>query len=131
MLSVLKDYILEEVKNYFIPIQADETTDVSTHCQLVLVLRYIDTNSNIQEGFFEFITIQNATADTIATALQERLSTILSHGLKAKLIAQAYDGASVMRGARGLPSEPLCLTKWLRIDSPEPLQHDGTSTVAL
>ncbi|XP_051233811.1 zinc finger MYM-type protein 1-like [Dicentrarchus labrax] len=102
MLSVLKDYILEEVKSAdFIAIQADETTDVSTHCQLVLVLRYIDANSNIQEWFFEFISIQSATADTIATALLERLSTILSHGQKAKLIAQAYDGASVMRGATG------------------------------
>ena len=51
--------------------------------------------------FFEFITIQNATADTIATALLERLSTILPNGQKAKLVAQAYDGASVMRGATG------------------------------
>ena len=51
--------------------------------------------------FFEFITIQSATANTIATALLERLSTILSHGQKAKLIAQAYDGASVMRGVTG------------------------------
>ena len=45
MLSVVRDYILEEVKNAdFISIQADETTDISTHCQLVLVLRYIDAN---------------------------------------------------------------------------------------
>lgn len=102
MLSVIKEYILEEVKSTdFIAIQADETTDISTHCQLVLVLRYLDANSNIQERFFEFITIQNATADTIATALLERLSTILPHEQKAKLVAQAYDGASVMRGATG------------------------------
>ena len=52
---------------------------MSTHCQLVLVLRYINANNNIQEHFFEFITIQNATADAIATVLLERLSTILCH----------------------------------------------------
>ncbi|XP_075965760.1 histone-lysine N-methyltransferase SETDB1-B isoform X3 [Anarhichas minor] len=102
MLSVMKEYILEEVKRAdFIAIQADETTDISSHCQLVLVLRYIDANSNVQERFFEYITIQNATADTIATALMERLSAILPNGQKAKLIAQAYDGAAVMRGATG------------------------------
>lgn len=102
MLSVVRSYIVEEVKNAnFVAIQADETTDISTHCQLVLVLRYIDGSSNIQERFFEFINIQNASADTISSALLERLTSILPDGQKAKLIAQAYDGAAVMRGATG------------------------------
>ncbi|XP_071371303.1 zinc finger MYM-type protein 1-like [Centroberyx affinis] len=102
MLSVLKDYILEEVKNAdYLAIQADETTDISTHCQLVLVLRYIDIHNDVQERFFEFIPLQNATADTIATALLGRLSTILPEGQEGRLIAQAYDGAAVMRGATG------------------------------
>ncbi len=78
MLSVLRDRILEEVKNAdYLANQADETTDISTHCQLVFVLRYIDGHTDIQECFFEFIKLPNATADTIATALLERLSTIL------------------------------------------------------
>ena len=81
MLSVLKEYILEEVKSAdFIAIEADETTDISTYCKLVLVLCYIHAKSNMQEQFFEFINIQNATANTIATALLERLSTILPKG---------------------------------------------------
>ncbi|XP_033986973.1 zinc finger MYM-type protein 1-like [Trematomus bernacchii] len=102
MLSVCKDYILEEVKNAsYLVIQADETTDISTHCQLVLVLRYIDPHNNVQERFFEFIPLQNANADTVATALMERLGTILPDGQQGKLIAQAYDGAAVMRGAKG------------------------------
>ncbi len=99
MLSVLRDRILEEVKNAdYLANQADETTDISTHCQLVFVLRYIDGHTDIQECFFEFIKLPNATADTIATALLERLSIILPEGQERKLIAQAYDGASVMRG---------------------------------
>ncbi|XP_064180996.1 zinc finger MYM-type protein 1-like isoform X1 [Anguilla rostrata] len=102
MLSVSKDYILEEVKNAdYLAIRVDETTDISTHCQLVLVLRYIDIHNNVQERFFEFIPLQNATADTIATALLESLSTVLPEGQESRLIAQAYDGAAVMRGATG------------------------------
>ena len=78
MLSVLRDHILEEVKQAdYITIQSDETTDVCTHCQLVFVIRHIDGNNNIKERFFEFIALPNATAETIAAALLERLSTIL------------------------------------------------------
>ena len=78
MLLVLKDCILDEVHNAdYLAIQADETTDVSTHCQLVLVLLYIDSHNNIQERFFEFIPLQKANTDSIATELLERLRTIL------------------------------------------------------
>jgi len=51
MLSVVRSYIPEEGKNAnFVAIQADETTDISTHCQLVLVLRYSElSNYEIQE----------------------------------------------------------------------------------
>ena len=40
-------------------------------------------------------------ADAIATALLERLSTIPPAAPERKRIAQAYDGAAVMRGATG------------------------------
>lgn len=101
-LSTVKHYILEEVKKTnFVAIQADGTTDISTHCPMVLMLRYIDIHTNVQERFYEFIPIHNATADTISTALLERLSTVLPEGQVTRLIAQAYDGAAVMRGATG------------------------------
>lgn len=61
----------------------------------------MDSNNNIQERFFEFLTIQNANAESIATALLDRLSTILPNGQKNKVIAQTYDGATVMRGSTG------------------------------
>uniref|UniRef100_A0A8C5GCS7 Zinc finger MYM-type protein 1-like n=1 Tax=Gouania willdenowi TaxID=441366 RepID=A0A8C5GCS7_GOUWI len=102
MLSVLKTHIIEEVKSAdCFALQADETTDISTRCQLALVLRYIDTCHNIQERFFEFIPLENAAADTISTALLERLSIIIPPGQESRLIAQAYDGAPVMRGSTG------------------------------
>ncbi|XP_042073593.1 zinc finger MYM-type protein 1-like [Haplochromis burtoni] len=102
MLAVLRERIVEEVKAAkFLAIQADETTDISTHCQLVMVLRYIDQRNRIQERFFEFIKLPNACADAITSALSERLRFILPQGQERKLIAQAYDGAAVMRGTTG------------------------------
>ncbi len=97
MLSVVREHIIQEARSSdFLSIQADETTDIATQCQLVLVLRYIDAKSNVQERFFEFIPLHSTTA---ATALKERLADILPEDQKSKLISQAYDGASVMRGA--------------------------------
>ncbi|XP_063747657.1 zinc finger MYM-type protein 1-like [Eleginops maclovinus] len=99
MLSVVREKIISEVQSSdFLSIQADETTDISTQAQLVLVLRYIN-DKNLVERFFEFIPLQSATAETIADALKERLAAILPGEQKSKLICQAYDGASVMRGA--------------------------------
>ncbi|XP_062261961.1 zinc finger MYM-type protein 1-like [Platichthys flesus] len=102
MLSVLKECILDEVQGAeYLAIQVDETTGVSTHSQLVLVLRYIDRRNNVQERFFDFIPLQDANADSIVASLLERLSTLLPEGRESRLIAQAYDGAAVMRGAKG------------------------------
>ncbi|RXN12340.1 zinc finger MYM-type 1-like protein [Labeo rohita] len=100
MLSVVREQIIQDAQSSdFLLIQADETTDIATQCQLVLVLRYIDAKSNVQERFFEFIPLRSTTADSIATVLKERLAVILPEDQKSKLISQAYDGASVMRGA--------------------------------
>lgn len=102
MLTVVKEYIHKEVTaTDYIAIQADETSDVSVQCQLALVLRYIDRYNVIQERFFEFIPIENANAENIAQALLERMSALIPPKDKTKLIAQVYDGASVMRGATG------------------------------
>ncbi|XP_062268110.1 zinc finger MYM-type protein 1-like [Platichthys flesus] len=98
MLAVVREKIISEIQSSdFLSIQADETTDISTQTQLVLVLRYLN-GANLEERFFEFIPLQSATAATIAMALKERLAAILPGEQKVKLICQAYDGASVMRG---------------------------------
>ena len=102
MLTVVKEYIHEEVTAAdYIAIQADETSDVSVQCQLALVLRYIDRYNVIQERYFEFILIETANAENIAQTLLERMSALIPPKDKTKLIAQTYDGASVMRGATG------------------------------
>ena len=75
----------------YLAIQADETTGTATHCQLVMC--YV--------AFYKFIQLPDATVDTVATAVLERLKTILPEGQWGKLPAQVYDGAAVMRGATG------------------------------
>ncbi|KAK7885958.1 hypothetical protein WMY93_025579 [Mugilogobius chulae] len=93
---------LEEVKAAdFIAIQADETSDVSVQCQLALVLRYLDRQHMVQERFYEFVPLDNANAESIAEVILERLNLLVPPEDKAKVIAQAYDGASVMRGTSG------------------------------
>ena len=100
MESVIRERIVEEVRSArFVAIQADETTDVSTQTQLVLVLRYVDGKHAVQERFFEFVPILSATASSIADAILERLNSVFTDD-KCKLIAQAYDVASVMGGER-------------------------------
>jgi hypothetical protein len=101
MLGVVKERIVEEVKAAkFVAIQADETTDVSTQTQLVLVLRYIDGKYAVHERFFEFLPLTESTATSIANVILERLNSLFSDDEREKLIAQAYDGASVMRGEK-------------------------------
>ena len=40
----------------------------------------------------------DSTSESIATVLMDRMDGLFSEGEREKLIAQAYDGASVMRG---------------------------------
>lgn len=104
MYATMQGYIVNEIQSTdFVSVQADETTDVTTHCQLVIVLRYIDATNTVQERFFGFVKLSGSTnADNISKALLENLAPLFPAQIdKAKLIAQTYDGASVMRGSTG------------------------------
>ena len=55
MLDVIQGRIIKDMKNTeFMAAQAAERTDVSTHCQFVVVLRNIDDANTLQERFFSF-----------------------------------------------------------------------------
>ena len=72
MASVIRECIVEEVKSArFVAIPADETTDISTQTQLVIVLRYIDGKHAVQERFFEFVPILSTTASSIPDAISK------------------------------------------------------------
>uniref|UniRef100_H3ARG5 DUF4371 domain-containing protein n=1 Tax=Latimeria chalumnae TaxID=7897 RepID=H3ARG5_LATCH len=99
MLDVTRDQ-LRSTK--YVAIQADDTTDVSTKCQSVLVYRYIDGNGKVVEKFYGFTHLKDSCAESIATALLDQLNIVFSeHCDKQKLIAQSYNGASGMRGESG------------------------------
>lgn len=106
MLDVMQGHIIQDLKKTeFLAVQADETTDVSTHCQFVVVFRYIDVANTLQERFFCFKQIDGGTtAEAISKVLLQQLGVVCSAENEVdrdRLIAQTFDGASVMRGAKG------------------------------
>ena len=74
--------------------QADETTDILCKSQFVIIVRYVKDFEPV-ERFLKFVELQDKTANGLTQALKENLDSL---NLKSKLIAQAYDGAAVMRG---------------------------------
>lgn len=100
MLTVARDHIKQELKHTsFVSVEADDTTDVTTVCQSVLIFRYIPEDGVPVERFYGFTPLKDARAETIATALLKHLEELFPEDAdKEKLIAQSYDGASVMRG---------------------------------
>ena len=89
----------------FVAVIADDTTDVSNHFQNVVVFRYI-VSSKVAERFWSFCDMPQGDAETMSSNVLNCLNSILpsSHD-KQKLVAQCYDGASVMSGQhRGVQS---------------------------
>lgn len=100
MLTVCKNEILKEVEVAdFLAIQCDETTDVSNHCQMAIILRYVKEHS-IREHFWTFLRVHDKTANGLVNSIQQEIDPMLKNN-KNKLIAQAYDGANVMSGSVG------------------------------
>ena len=83
----------------FLAVMADDTTDVSEHTQMVIVLRYI-LNEEVFERFGGFFIPENQTAAGISKCILEQLDIILQ-GNRQKLIAQTFDCANVMKGKMG------------------------------
>lgn len=65
------------------------------------MLKYIDGNDAVQERLFEFAPIVTTASNSIADVVLKTLDRIFTGDDKRKLIVQAYDGASVMRGQTG------------------------------
>uniref|UniRef100_H3ADY7 TTF-type domain-containing protein n=1 Tax=Latimeria chalumnae TaxID=7897 RepID=H3ADY7_LATCH len=98
MLEVTRDFIIQQLRNTeYVAIQADDTTDVSTRCQSVLVYQYIDGNGKIVERFYGFTLLKGSCAESIATVLLDQLNIVFPEHCE----KQNYDGASVMRGESG------------------------------
>ena len=73
--------------------QADETTDISCKSQFVIIVRYVKDFEPVKR-FLKFVELQDRTANGLTQALKENLDSL---NLKSKLVAQAYNDATVMR----------------------------------
>lgn len=94
--ELLNSHISKTIKqSEFVAIMLDETSDIQMKSQLSVVFRYY-FNKKIHETFVGFIDVSSGrTAEDLfqlVTALLEK------YDIKDKLVAQTYDGASVMSG---------------------------------
>ncbi|KAJ4447509.1 hypothetical protein ANN_09516 [Periplaneta americana] len=80
----------------FAAIVVDETSDCSNQSQLSTVLRYVYSIANVQERFIGFTNVSSG--KTAAAWFQHVEGVIAEYNVGNKLIAQTYDGASVMAG---------------------------------
>ncbi|XP_072042789.1 zinc finger MYM-type protein 1-like [Amphiura filiformis] len=95
MYEVYLDHVESEIEQCnFISVQADETTDVSCKCQVVIVIRYT-LNGEIKERFMGFQEAKEKHADALTKIITD---VLCKYNVKNKLIAQTYDGAATMKG---------------------------------
>ncbi|GBL64900.1 hypothetical protein AVEN_236885-1, partial [Araneus ventricosus] len=97
MLTVCQNHIKNEIsKASFVSVIADETTGVSSICQLVVVFRYVLSNGQPFERFWGFTNPPRHDAKSIAECIQASLEKVVAK--PEKLISQSYDGTNAMSG---------------------------------
>ena len=98
MLEVCRENISEEIKNaHYLAVMADETTDVTTSQQMVIIYRYVVGGQPV-ERFWGFFNPDGQNAESLSEVILGELKNHVGDE-KNKLIAQCYDGAAVMSGA--------------------------------
>ncbi|XP_062104209.1 uncharacterized protein LOC133815378 [Humulus lupulus] len=90
------DIIIKEIGDALFSILVDESRDISTKEQMVVVLRYVDKDGRVIERFGGIEHVANTTAVPLKGAIDKLFSR---YGLSiSKLRGQGYDGASNMQG---------------------------------
>lgn len=98
--EVYREIVFKEINEAdFLGVIADETTDVSSKLQTVLVFRYIKDSTPV-ERFWGFFNCETQTADSLSSLILNELQPLVGHN-PSKMIAQSYDGAAVMSGRHG------------------------------
>ncbi|XP_052818330.1 zinc finger MYM-type protein 1-like [Mya arenaria] len=86
------------LEDAFFTIMVDETTDVSNREQVVLVLRHVDSELNVQENFIGLYVVPSIDAQTITNVIKDTLLRMILQLSKCR--GQCYDGASNMSGTK-------------------------------
>jgi len=95
------EYILDVIKSeindaFFFSIISDDTTDIVEKSQCAITIRYVKKTGELKERFLGFYDVSSSKN---AKSLFNLIITVLEpFNFKTKLIAQCYDGASVMAG---------------------------------
>ena len=90
----LADLNIQISQASYVAIDADETTDISNKSQFVIILRYVLESEPI-ERFLKFVEVHDRSGSGLADVILQELQHF---NLGRRLIAQAYDGATVMSG---------------------------------
>jgi len=99
ILEVCQAQIKEEInKSDFLAVMCDDTTDCFDKTQMVIVLRY-ELNGKPIERFWKFFNPANQTAIELSRILLDEMQVLVGND-HTKLIAQTYDGAATLSGAR-------------------------------
>ena len=102
LISAISATVTDEIKGEvqsapFFAWQVDETTDISCHAQLSVILRFVDPAGQIQERFIGFFDVsEGRDAQSVFDVLNEHMQ---DYNYKDKLVAQTYDEAAVMASA--------------------------------
>ena len=95
-LNVQKQIIMELKEAGPYALIADETMDISRKEQFSICVRYVTGQLQVQERFLGFWDVATTDGETLCLKIQEILSQL---GINLNMLrAQAYDGASNMRG---------------------------------
>ena len=101
MLAIVHTHIIKEIdQTNFMVVQVDESTDSSNKTQMIVILRYVLTGI-VHERYWKFINPPAITTQQLANAILEELQVLKINEAPEKLIAQSYDGASVISGKLG------------------------------
>lgn len=97
-LKILRDVAARIRKDGFFSIMVDETTDQSNREQVVIVIRHVDSDLNVQEKFIGLGMVPSIDAATLTSVI---LNTLVRMNISlSKCRGQCYDGASNMSGAK-------------------------------
>lgn len=102
LIDCIHEYIREHIKKEindtdccFFGVIADDSTDITEKSQCSITVRYV-TNGVLKERFLGFFDVSDdRTAESLFQLIR---SSLEPYDIKNKLVAQCYDGASVMAG---------------------------------
>lgn len=97
-LKIQRDVAAHIREDGFFSIMVDETTDQSNREQVVIVIRHVDSDLNVQKQFIGLCMVPLIDAATLTSVI---LDTLVRKNISlSKCRGQCYDGASNMSGAK-------------------------------